>query len=180
MAFNLAFTTEDYNQGKSMLIIDASSNWANVPTVDSVKFVITSLYDGVEIDPAVEVEVGIETTAFEEGFQYEITNVDLFGSDASSIPNCIFNIEMTLYNGGVEITTDGCSYTSSEVFYYNIMNMRDSYVAEVASYARVLTSKEQEYANWLDFLVLTVESNSSNSNSSAIYYVFDTYTNLNK
>ena len=74
MAFDLAFSTQDYDQGKSILIIDDSSDWANVPTVDSVTFTITSLYDGVVLDE--EVIVPIATVLFKSGFQYEIKNLE--------------------------------------------------------------------------------------------------------
>ena len=104
MAFELAFTTEDYDKGKSLLIVDACTDWASVPAVDSVTFTISSMYSEVVIgdDPlyTATVTVPIATVAFEEGFQYELTGAQIFGVGYDdTIPNSIYTIKMDLYNG---------------------------------------------------------------------------------
>ena len=178
MAFALAFTTQDYDQGKSILIIDNSTDWANVPTVDSVTFTITSLYDGVDIDE--EIIVPIITTAFEEGFQYEIKNTDLGLSSSDTIDDSIYRITMDLYNLGVQLSGTGNTHTSDEIVYYNAKEVRDSFLAEIAAYINDVTNKEIEYANWLDFLITSIEANAQYGNSSAIYYIFDIFQNISE
>jgi len=183
MAFDLKFTTTDYNQGKSILITDLSTDWANVPAVDSVTFTISSMYSsvvvGVSPTYSVTITVPIGTTPFAEDFQYEITGTQLFGTGyISTIPNSIYTITMDLYNGGIKVTGTDNTYTSNEVFYYDALYVRDKFISELASYDSNITNKQMEYANWLDFLILTIESNTTVGNSSAIYYVFDTFTNL--
>ena len=178
MAFTLSFNTQDYDQGKSILIIDNSSDWANVPAVDSVTFTITSLYDGVEIDE--EITVPIATTLFEEGFQYEIKNTDLGLSSSDTIPDSIYRITMDLYNLGSQLTGSGNTSTSDEIVYYNAKEVRDSFLAEIAAYINDVTNKEIEYANWLDFLITSIEANAQYGNSSSIYYIFDIFQNISE
>jgi len=181
MAFELEFLTEDYDEGKSILIIDNSTDWANVPAVDSVTFTISSLYSGVVIGTTplftATITVPIGVTPFIEGFQYEITGAQIFGSGyTSTIPNGIYSIKMDLYNTGVLVDT----VTSNEVFYYDAMALRDAFIAELASYNTNLTNKQMEYANWLDFLVTAIESNAILGNSSAIYFIFDAFNNISE
>lgn len=184
MAFDLAFTTQDYDQGKSILIVDASTDWASVPAVDSVTFTISSMYSEVVLGTTpnfnVTVTVPIGTTAFAEGFQYEIKNTDFGFSSTEIIYNSIYTIKMDLYNLGVQVAGAGNTYTSNEVFYYDAMNLRDTFIAELAAYDTDLNNKQIEYSNWLDFLVTSIESNTTFGNSSAIYYLFDTFTNLSE
>jgi hypothetical protein len=87
---------------------------------------------------------------------------------------------MDLYNLGVQVAGAGNTYTSNEVFYYDAMNLRDTFIAELAAYDTDLNNKQIEYSNWLDFLVTSIESNTTFGNSSAIYYLFDTFTNLSE
>lgn len=176
MSFTLAFTTQDYDQGKSILIIDNSTDWATVPTVDSVTFTITSLYDGVVLDE--EVTVPIATVLFEEGFQYEIKNTDLGLSVSDTISDSIYRITMDLYNLGSQVAGSGNTYTSDEIVYYNAKEIRDSFLAEIASYINDVTNKEIEYANWLDFLIISIEANAQYGNASAIYYLLDVFSNI--
>lgn len=178
MAFDLAFSTQDYDQGKSILIIDDSSDWVNVPTVDSVTFTITSLYDGVVLDE--EVIVPIATVLFESGFQYEIKNTDLGLSISDTISDSIYRITMDLYNLGSQVAGSGNTYTSDEIVYYNAKEIRDSFLAEIASYIDDVTNKQIEYANWLDFLIVSIEANAQYGNSSAIYYIFDIFKNISE
>lgn len=181
MAFELAFTTEDYNEGKSLLIVDACTDWASVPAVDSVTFTISSMYSEVVIgdDPlyTATVTVPIATVAFEEGFQYELTGAQIFGVGYDdTIPNSIYTIKMDLYNGAsLEDTV-----TQNEVFYYDAMVLRDSFIAELAAYDTDLTNKQMEYANWLDFLVTGIEANATFGNTSAIYFIYDTFNNISE
>lgn len=179
MAFELAFTTIDYDEGKSILIQDACTDWASVPTVDSVTFTISSLYSEVVLGTSpsynVVITVPVGTTAFEEGFQYEITGVQLFGAGyTDTIPDSIYSITMDIYNG----VTLQDTVTSNEVVYFNATSLRDNFIAELASYDTDLTNKQMEYANWLDFLVTGIESNAIAGNSSAIYYIFDTLSSI--
>lgn len=179
MAFVLSFTTEDYDQGKSILIKDDCSDWTSVPTVDSVTFTITSLYSEVVLGTSpsysVTITVPTSTTAFEEGFEYEITGAQLFGAGyVDTIPDSIYSIKMDIYNG---VTLED-TVTSSEVVYFNATKLRDDFIAELAAYNTELSNKQMEYANWLDFLVTGIESNAILGNSSAIYYIFDTFNNI--
>lgn len=179
MAFELSFLTEDYDEGKSILIIDNSTDWASVAAVDSVTFTISSMYSGVVIGttPLYTATVTVPIGTFVEGFQYEITGAQIFGSGyISSIPNGIYTIKMDLYNGAALVD----SFTSNEVLYYDAMALRDSFIAELASYDTNLSNKQMEYANWLDFLVTSIESNAVLGNSSAIYYTFDTFNNISE
>lgn len=181
MAFELAFTTEDYDEGKSLLIVDACTDWASVPAVDSVTFTISSMYSEVVIgdDPlyTATVTVPIATVAFEEGFQYELTGAQIFGVGYDdTIPNSIYTIKMDLYNGAALVD----SFTSNEVLYYDAMSLRDLFIAELASYDTNLTNKQMEYANWLDFLVTAIEANAILGNSSAIYFIFDAFNNISE
>ena len=176
MSFTLAFTTQDYDQGKSILIIDNSTDWANVPTVDSVTFTVLSLYDGVVMDE--EITVPVSTTLFEEGFQYEIKNTDLGLSSSDTIDDSIYRITMDLYNVGSQLIGSGNTWTSDEIVYYNAKEVRDSFLAEIAAYVDDVTNKEIEYANWLDFLITSIEANAQYGNSSAIYYILDVFSNI--
>lgn len=179
MAWELSFTTEDYNEGKSILVKDNCTDWASVPTVDSVTFTITSMYSEVLVGTSpsytATVTVPIGTVAFAEDFEYELTGVQLFGAGYDeTIPNSIYTITMDIYNGAsLEDTV-----TSNEVFYYDAMYLRDSFIAELASYDTDLTNKQMEYANWLDFLVTGIESNAVFGNTSAIYFIYDTLSSI--
>lgn len=181
MAFELSFITEDYNEGKSLLIVDDSTDWASVPVVDSVTFTISSMYDGVVIGTTplftATVTVPIGVISFVEGFQYELTGEQIFGvGHTDIIPNSIYTIKMDLYNIGAVVDT----FTSNEVFYYDAMLLRDTFVAELASYDTDITNKQMEYANWLDFLVTGIEANATLGNTSAIYFIFDTLNNISE
>jgi hypothetical protein len=179
MAFLLGFTTEAYNQGKSILIEDDSAYWNDqVNTITQVVFTITSLYSDAELttDPVVVTfDTSEDGNEFEVGFQYEITAQDLFGdSYVGTVKDSIYHIEMALYiSGPTELTDDGYSYESDEVFYYNLMGFRDTYVATNLSYKDNIYERKIHHTNWLDFLVTTVESNTTYGNTSAIYYIFD-------
>lgn len=83
---------------------------------------------------------------------------------------------MDIYNG----VTLQDTVTSNEVVYFNATSLRDNFIAELASYDTDLTNKQMEYANWLDFLVTGIESNAIVGNSSAIYYIFDTFNNISE
>jgi hypothetical protein len=187
MAFALSFYTQDYNQGKSILIIDSSTGWASVPAgITSVTFTITSLYTGAVLYPTSPVvktfAVGILPlgTPFVEGFQYEITAEDLFGSGYSgTVYDSIYHIKMNISNVGGIIGGLGNTHTSDEVFYYNAELTRDAFIAEKASYTDNIYDQDMDYANWLDFLVTSIESNTMYGNTSAIYYTFDIFTRLN-
>lgn len=182
MAFELGFTTTDYDQGKSILVVDNSSDWSSMnKTVLTVRLTITSLYDKVELTTTSVVKdiVITGTVVFEEGFEYEITGVDLFGANYDeTIPNCIFQIAMTLYDAGGEITDTGYDSTSSEVFYYDALDTLDQYVARKAAYIDDINNSEKDMAIWLDFLITGIESNIRKGNTSAIYYIFDTFSAL--
>jgi len=182
MAFLLGFTTTDYDEGKSILIEDNSTDWASMSkTVTQVRFTITSLYSGVTLTttPVVkDIAIGGLVT-FAEGFSYEITNINLFGAGSSDpVSDSIYHIEMTLYDVGGEIADAGYAYSSSEVYYFNALALLDDYLARKAAYVDTIDFEDQEYANWLDFLISTIESNTRKGNSSAIYYCFDTFKNL--
>lgn len=181
MAFDLTFSTSDYNQGKSILIQDESTDWATVPAaVTSVTFTITSLYEGVILSPETcSKTVLVGTIAFEEGFSYDITNVDMGFSSTDTIPDSIYNIIMTINNVSGVIVGAGNTYTSNEVVYYNAMYTRDNFIATKAAYIDKVYNKDMDYANWLDFLVTGIESNAVVGNTSAIYYIFDIFKRLN-
>jgi len=180
MAFALAFTTADYDQGRSILINDASTDWANVPAgVVSATFSFTSLYDGVTLSPVprvITILVGVEP--FIAGFSYEITNVALGLNAADPIPDSIYQIKMQISNGGGIIAGPGNIFTSDEVCYFNSIAFRSKYIAEIAKCTKVY-NKNQEYANWLDFLVTSIESNAMTGNSSGIYLAYDVFPSLN-
>jgi hypothetical protein len=176
MAFSLAFTTVDHNQGKSILINDASTDWASIVDlgdITHVTFTISSLYAGTVMTP-VSITVLVGATAFADGFSYEITNVQLGMPAASPIENSIYRIVMDVYDHAVKEHT----FTSDEVFAYNCYTIRDEFIAEKATYIDSIYSKDMDYANWLDFLMVTIESNTLYGNSSAIYYVFDIFDRL--
>lgn len=178
MAFTLGFTTQAHNQGKSILVVDSSTSWIDQAlSIVEARLTITSLYSGVTLttDPTVIIiDTTIPANSFEDGFQYEITAEDLFGAGyPDTVKDSIYNIEMTLYDGGGIVLTSGYSYESDEVFYYNMKYIRDSYISDTASYIDDVYAKNMDYANWLDFLVTTIEANTEAGNSSAIYYVFD-------
>jgi hypothetical protein len=178
MAFSLAFVTVDHNQGKSILINDASTDWASIADlgdITGVVFTITSLYTGTVMSPATaSISVPVGTTAFADGFSYEITNVQLGMSAASPIENSIYRIKMDVYDTPVIEHT----FTSDEVFAYNCYTIRDEFIAEKATYIDSVYSKDMDYGNWLDFLIVTIESNTLYGNSSAIYYCFDIFDRL--
>jgi hypothetical protein len=180
MAFDLAFSTTDYNQGQSILINDESTDWANVPGgLVSVKFSITSLYDGVvlSVSPVVKT-VLVGTTPFVEGFSYEITAVELGFGSGDTISDSIYNIVMTINDAGGVVVGSGNTYTSNEVVYYNAMYTRDNFIATKAAYLDEVYNKDMDYANWLDFLVTSIESNAVVGNTSAIFYIFDVFLRL--
>lgn len=81
---------------------------------------------------------------------------------------------MDIYNG---VTLED-TVTSSEVVYFNATKLRDDFIAELASYNTTLNNKQMEYANWLDFLVTGIEANAILGNSSAIYFIFDTFNSI--
>jgi hypothetical protein len=181
MAFSLGFETQDYNQGKSILVVDTSTDWANVPVaVTYVTFTITSLYPDVTlVTTPVVVTVLNSTVAFQAGFQYEITGVELFGAGyVDTVQDNIYDIKMEIYNISGKILTAGCNYESDEVFYYNASYLRDNFIVSKASYTNDIHDKDIEYANWLDFMVTSIESNATYGNTSAIYYAFDVLKTL--
>lgn len=182
MAFDLAFSTEDYNQGMSILIVDESTDWGNVPGgVVSVTFTITSLYSGTVMNPATFTKTVLtSTTAFEEGFQYEITAGELGFTYNEPIPDSIYTIVMVINDINGPIAGAGNTYTSNEVVYYNAMYTRDNFIANKAAYIDDVYAKDMDYANWLDFLVVGIESNAVVGNTSAIYYIFDIFQRLNE
>lgn len=180
MAFALKFSTNDYNQGKSLLINDESTDWANVPGgILSARFTITSLYTGVvlSVSPVVKT-VLVGTTPFVEGFSYEITNIDLGFSATDTISDSIYQIVMNILDVGGVVVGSANTYTSNEVVYYNAMYTRDNFIATKAAYLDTVYNKDMDYANWLDFLVTGIESNAVVGNTSAIYYTFDIFKRL--
>ena len=182
MAFELGFTTTDYDQGKSILVVDNSSDWASMSkTVLTVRLTITSLYSEVDLTttPVVKDITIAGLVTFAEGFEYEITGVDLFGTGYDEvIPNNIHQIAMTLYDVGGLITDTGYDYTSSEVYYYDALDTLDQYVARKAAYIDDINNSDKDMAIWLDFLISGIESNTRKGNTSAIYYIFDTFSAL--
>lgn len=183
MAFSLIFTTTDYDQGKSMLINDASTDWPNVPApVTGVRFSFTSLYSGVVLTPVPKViDVLIGVTPFVAGFSYEIKNTDLgFGVD-ETIPDSIYRIKMEILDGGgVPYAGAGNTYTSDEVSYYNALAVRNQYISTLTAYVDKVYTQQQEYANWLDFLCTSIEAHAMSGNSSGIYYIFDIFQRLDE
>jgi hypothetical protein len=115
----------------------------------------------------------VSTTAFAESFSYEITAVDLGFGSGDTIPDSIYNIVMTINDIGGVIAGAGNTYTSNEVVYYNAMYVRDNFIATKAAYLDTVYNKDMDYANWLDFLITSIESNAVVGNTSAIYYIFD-------
>jgi len=170
MAFSLAFTTTDYDQGKSILIEDASTGtpW---PTLTAATFTITSLYTGTVLPVSPVVKTYTQTIA--AGFSLELKNTDLGFAIDDTIPDSVYNIVMT-------VTGSADTYTSEEVVYYNAMYTRDNFISTKAAYIDDVYNKDQDYANWLDFLITAIESNAVSGNSSAIYYIFDIFGRLNE
>jgi hypothetical protein len=169
MAFTLLFTTTDHNNGKSLLIEDASTG-TPFPTLTAATFVITSLYNGVVLTGTTITKTFTQTIA--SGFSLEIKNTDLGFADSDTIPDSIYNIAMS-------VTGSSDTYTSQEVVYYNAKYTRDNFIAEKAAYIDDVYNKDIDYANWLDFLVTSIEANSVSGNSSAIYYIMDIFGKLN-
>lgn len=167
MAFVLKFVTEDYDQGKSIMIIDASTG--SFPAISAVTYTITSLYAGTVLTPTTAVKT--ITVSLVAGFQHEITNTDLGFASTDTIPNGVYHIVMT-------VTGTADTYTSDEVVYYDAIAIRDNFISEKASYIDDVYNKDMDYANWLDFLVTSIESNALSGNSSAVYYVFDVFDRL--
>lgn len=182
MAFVLGFTTTDADQGQTILVQDNSTDWSGQgETVVTVRLTIQSLYTGVDLTTStVTKDITIAgAVTFEEGFEYEINAVDLFGASYdTSIPNSIYRITMTLYNVGGVISTSGYSYTSDEVYAYDAYAVRNTYISEKATYIDNVYAKDMDYANWLDFLIVSIEANTDYGNSSAIYYIFDIFKRL--
>jgi len=167
MAFVLSFTTEDYDQGRSIMIVDASTG--EFPAISAVTYTITSLYAGTVLTPTTAVKT--ITASLVAGFQHEIKNTDLGFASTDTIPNGIYHIVMT-------VTGTADTYTSDEVVYYDAITIRDNFISEKASYIDDVYNKDMDYANWLDFLVTSIESNALSGNSSAVYYVFDVFDRL--
>jgi hypothetical protein len=176
MAFSLGFTTTDYNDGKSLLILDASTEWSAAPIgVTAMVFTITSLYTGtvLPVTPYIKT-VLVSSVPFQQNWQVEITAYELgFTSADATVPDSIYSITMTLVG-------NTATYTSEEVVYYNTKNFRDMYVAEHASFLCKVYGPEIDYSNWLDFLVVNIEANSVAGNSSAIYWIFDIMKRLDR
>jgi hypothetical protein len=168
MAFTLLFTTTDHNNGKSLLIEDASTG-TPFPTLTAATFVITSLYTGTVLTGTTVTKTFTQTIA--SGFSLEITNTDLGFAAADTIPDSIYHIIMT-------VTGSSDTYTSDEVVYYNAKYTRDNFIAEKAAYIDEVYDKDMDYANWLDFLITSIEANTVSGNSSALYYIFDIFYNL--
>lgn len=182
MAFQLGFVTQDYDQGRSILINDASTDWDTAPVgVVSATFTFTSLYQEVATVPSpavITVLVGV--VPFAEGFSYEIRNIDLGFSADETIHDSIYRIKMEISNGGGIIPGTANTYTSEEVCYYNALNIRNQYIATLASYEDKVHTQQQEYANWLDFLCTSIEADALIGNSSGIYYIFDIFSRLDE
>lgn len=180
MAFSLAYTVDDHNDGYSLLVEDASTDWPSMSkVVTSIEITLESLYSGVTLAPiTITINPADPGKAFVQGFQYELTSTQIFGS-AILIPDSNYKMEMVLFDAGGEIVDAGYNYDSEEIYYYNLLNIRDNFIAEKASYIDDVYNKDMDYANWLDFLVLTVESNTFYGSTSAIYYVFDIEERLN-
>jgi hypothetical protein len=105
------------------------------------------------------------------GFQHEIKNTDLGFASTDTIPDGVYHIVMT-------VTGTADTYTSDEVVYYNATAVRDNFISEKASYIDDVNQKDMDYANWLDFLVTSIESNALSGNSSAVYYTLDIFSRL--
>jgi predicted Zn-dependent peptidase len=180
MSFQLAFNTTDYNQGKSILVQDSSSDWGSAPAnIVSVTFTITSLYNGVVLDPNPMTVVILDSTeSFSQGFQYEITSYDFGFDDTSTVPDSIYNIVMTIQDINGTLGGPTNTYTSDEVVYYNAEFLRDNFIASQAVYIDSVYNKDMDYANWLDFLVTSIEANATSGNSTAIFYLFDIFDRL--
>lgn len=166
MAFSLAFTTTDYDQGKSILVQDASTG-TPFPTVTASRLVVTSLYSGVTLAATTIDYAG----AIVSGFSLEIKNTDLGFAATDTIPDSVYRIVMT-------VTGSADTYTNDEVVYYNACYTRDNFIATKAAYIDDVYNKDQDYANWLDMLVTGIEANAISGNSSAVYYIFDVFDRL--
>lgn len=164
MAFTLAFTTHDYDQGKSILVEDASTG-TPFPGMASYTLEITSLYSGVTL-----ATVTLAGGVLASGFSIEVKNTDLGFAVTDTIPDSVYEMVLTFNTAE--------TYTSNEVVYYNALNIRDSFIAGKASYIDDVYNKDMEYANWLDFLITSIESNTTNGNSSAVYYILDVFKRL--
>jgi hypothetical protein len=169
MAFVLSFTTTDYNEGKSILVQDASTGtpW---PTLTAAQLVVTSLYSGVVLTPATATIT--YATAIVSGFSLEIKNTDLGFASTETIPDGVYRIVMT-------VTGSSDTYTGDEVVYYNAVYTRDNFFATKAAYLDEIYNKDQDYANWLDILVTGIEANTLSGNSSAVYYILDIFDRIN-
>jgi hypothetical protein len=177
MAFDLSFVSSDYNLGQSIMLTDSSTDWSTAPIdVTSVTFVITSTYSGTILTPYTKI-VLVATEAFAAGFQHEITSTELGFS--GTVPDSIYHIVMTIQQAGVPVVAGaGNTYTSDEIVYYNAIAIRDTFIATKASYIDDVHNQDMEYANWLDFLITSIESNGTVGNSSAVYYIFDIFSRL--
>jgi hypothetical protein len=165
------------------MVYDNSTDWASQLTVVvNVRFTITSLYDGADLTTTptvIDIPIDGVIVTFEEGFEYEITAAQLYGLGfTGTVKDSIYRIAMTLYDVGGVIATVGYNFTSDEVFYFNAQTVLDEYVAGKASYIDTMDWEDKDYANWLDTLITTIESNTRFGNSSAIYYVFDIFSRL--
>jgi hypothetical protein len=165
MAFSLAFSTTDYDQGKSILIQDASTG-SPFPAMATYTLTVESKYSGVTL-----ALVTLSGGVLASGFSIEVKNTDLGFAATDTIPDSVYEMILTFNTSE--------TYTSEEVVYYNAMYTRDSFIASKAAYIDDVYNKDQDYANWLDFLVTSIESNAVVGNSSAIYYVFDIFSRLN-
>lgn len=170
-SFSLAFTSTDYNQGKSIMIIDASTgDFPSAPVITAITYTITSLYVGTVLAPTTATKTFTATLA--AGFQHEITNVDLGFASTDTIPDSVYKIIATCTGGASE------TYTSEEVVYYNARVVRDTFISDRAAYIDDVHNQDMDYANWLDFLITSIEANAVSGNGSALYYIFDIFGRL--
>jgi len=165
MAFSLALTTTDYDQGKSILVQDASTG-TPFPGMATYTLAVTSLYTGVTLST-----VTLSGGVLASGFSIEVKNTDLGFAATDTIPDSVYRMVLT-FN-----TTE--TYTTDEVVYYNACYTRDNFIATKAAYIDNVYNKDQDYANWLDVLVTGIEANAISGNSSAVYYIFDIFSRLN-
>jgi hypothetical protein len=165
MAFSLAFSTSDYDQGRSIMVTDASTG-SPFPAMVTYTLTVTSIYSGVTLTTKTK-----SGGALTSGFTIEVKNTDLGYTATEVIPDSVYRMVLTFNTGE--------TYTSDEVVYYTACYTRDNFLATNAAYIDDVYNKDQDYANWLDVLITGLEANAVAGNSSAVYYILDIFSRLN-
>ena len=178
MAFQLRFTTRPSNEGKSLLIIDDSVDFASfTETTTRILIRISVVNDYIKLSSGGTEVAQIEKSfdgALARDFQYEILNTDLGFSESNPIPDAIYNITMELYNGNTMLTGSANTYNSKEVSYYNSELLKNNTFIDIANKCDIdIDNIELTEALFLASQVEGIFASSIFGDTGAIYNIFD-------